>query len=1072
MASIDSDVLAKLLYDATNPSEAKLYEIENDVKMIRNIINRRGSQSAVGDFIRDSSSASHTMRDRHDEATNNSLRPQNRKYGSFSDEITKAFKDGLIKSLFSTSTTRQLQQTLVNKFGEGFDLKQFKGKLGEEVGQKLLKASGAESAFEELSVVFDKALVGFNTTLDKGGSLTDALSRSAQIIGNNSSSVAAGLGEVATSLGPFALAAIYITYELNELSEAVSYAQEGITELTKAASTASMSTYTTRQKEAKLASERLKADINTLVTQPFELLKESATSLTSAFDNNLKIITATQGYTKSDVQSLMSSYAARLTKEGLTDIISTSSLTDNLSKVLSAGLSGKIAEEFAYQATILGNAIPTQDFFGYASTYSSIAANAIRLGKSEEDAIKEANDSLSAFANNLLYASRQLAGGYSTGLTNAQSLYEQSVKISQAARSGNISGISGVMTAVSAIIGATAPDLANSITDAIYSAAVGGNSSSVVALRSLAGINASNTEFLQALAKDPQGVFATLFNNLANMFNDSTDAYMEKAQGYAELFGLSQEALQRIDFNYLAQTIKQMNDDSSALNQNMELMVAGETTLTAEQLKNRQINQYMLENGLSYVLDNEAARAIQQHMWDEQLARELQETEYGVNLQGAAMEALTGILNTINRILSIISLQNIREDIDNLIVAAEDSSALQNELLQVIQLGNLGASNATTLHALTTRGEALGLTSSLVELLGGTRVYGTSGSHILSLFANGGTTRFANRNTDLLTSWGISLLNNPGQVLDGLVSTDAYSSGGGSNNSWWTTKSDWWGSYSPSSRYAWGTIGKSTSKLVSGLLNANNSYVLGNAYTGTGKTAQQTALASKLGRLITQESIKGIVEAGGGYEDLAKKAKQMGISNLSDALSSAGYDETAVKNLFSDVAANISITEAQRRQDVQMKYYEVATPFFETSFVSDFQTPLFDILNSMNERWDTWREAWDTHQSTVKKYVTEWTKYYIDHVYYDEAFGGKDYYKKVADVQQREQAQKGDAIYALAEALTANTADLKDPTVQTNALLSQILVVLNAIMQQNNNTGSASGIAETLAAFAVGIKLV
>ncbi|MCU6720651.1 hypothetical protein OCV67_12045 [Porcipelethomonas ammoniilytica] len=46
------------------------------------------------------------------------------------------------------------------------------------------------------------------------------------------------------------------------------------------------------------------------------------------------------------------------------------------------------------------------------------------------------------------------------------------------------------------------------MTDAIYKAATGGNSSKIVVLRSLAGINASNTEFLKQLANDPQKVFA------------------------------------------------------------------------------------------------------------------------------------------------------------------------------------------------------------------------------------------------------------------------------------------------------------------------------------------------------------------------------------------------------------------------------------------------------------------------------------------------------------------------------------------------------------------------------------
>ena len=89
---------------------------------------------------------------------------------------------------------------------------------------------------------------------------------------------------------------------------------------------------------------------------------------------------------------------------------------------------------------------------------------------------------------------------------------------------------------------------------------------------------------------------------------------MEVAEGLSSIFGVSLEALARIDFNYLAQSISQMSVGTAALEENMELLASGQTTLTAEQLKNAQINKYMIDEGLSYVLDNEAARAIQQHM--------------------------------------------------------------------------------------------------------------------------------------------------------------------------------------------------------------------------------------------------------------------------------------------------------------------------------------------------------------------------------------------------------------------------------------------------------------------------
>ena len=47
--------------------------------------------------------------------------------------------------------------------------------------------------------------------------------------------------------------------------------------------------------------------------------------------------------------------------------------------------------------------------------------------------------------------------------------------------------------------------------------------------------------------------------------------------------------------------------------------------------------------------------------------------------------------------------------------------------------------------------------------------------------------------------------------------------------------------------------------------------------------------------------------------------------------------------------------------------------------------------------------------------------------------------------------------------------DLKDPQVQTNALLSQILVVATAIMNQNNNVAGTVSLSDALTSLALGL---
>ena len=68
-----------------------------------------------------------------------------------------------------------------------------------------------------------------------------------------------------------------------------------------------------------------------------------------------------------------------------------------------------------------------------------------------------------------------------------------------------------------------------------------------------------------------------------------------------------------------------------------------------------------------------------------------------------------------------------------------------------------------------------------------------------------------------------------------------------------------------------------------------------------------------------------------------------------------------------------------------------------------------------------------------------------------------------------ESEQSEDANFALAEALTKNINDLTDPTMQTNALLAQILIIVSAIQNQNNSIGTIS-LPDTLSALAMGLQ--
>ena len=119
--------------------------------------------------------------------------------------------------------------------------------------------------------------------------------------------------------------------------------------------------------------------------------------------------------------------------------------------------------------------------------------------------------------------------------------------------------------------------------------------------------------------------------------------------------------------------------------------------------------------------------------------------------------------------------------------------------------------------------------------------------------------------------------------------------------------------------------------------------------------------------------------------------------------------------------------------------------------------------------WTQFMDSWvqwngETENANWKRYFDLWKYYVYDHEVYNKAYSAADYTR----IKSEAEAEKGDAVYALAEALTATTTSLKDPQVQTNALLSQILIVATAIMEQTNNDGAS--FVDAISALALGIQ--
>lgn len=844
---------------------------------------------------------------------------------------------------------------------------------------------------------------------------------------------------------------------MSAVKKSLGEAKESIDKTKEEYKKASDRYYQSSKQAIKTVNDRIEKDYQALIETPFKILKDSAESVQKAWDDTMTTITATQGYSKADLQDLMSLYAQRLqtTEYGdLTRVVSVADMTENLKKVLESGLSGQVAEEFAYLATILNRAIPTEDFFSYAGTYASIAANAIQAGQSQAQAIEYADEQLKQFASNVLYASREVAGGFSTGLKDASSLLESSVKIANTAKAGDAGTISGVLTSASAIIGAIAPDLGTSLIDNIVSAATGGNSEAIASLRSLADVGASNTEFLRALATDPQGVFANLFDRLASLQKMSNDNFMEVAEGLSSIFGVSMDAFARVDFNYLAENIREMNTSNDALAQNMALLQSGQTTATAEQVRMQQINSYILEEGLSYVLDNELAQIVQEHMWQQEQTKALQETTYGVNLVGSAMESLISIYGVVKTIVNILNPLSWGIAIKNAVDSVIDYAKLGEDVDAAIAASVVGTGNALELASLTNRNLA---TAS--DTGAGERVVAS----YLSAIGAGGSRYAAWRQVSgwstAITSLLAGTASGNASLLGNLI-LDQVSDNVASNYTAMATRS-------PKSKYDWSLVGKSALSL-SGYGGYGTKSVREYEAIGSATKSTQSAIDSSI-----KDRIQKFFDESTDYVEKASQTEQgasfegwlesSGFGDTVEALSQYGITEDELQRVYDNALTTAGTKKIAEKEELELDYLKKGIDYFANAFpefVQQEHEDLAETLYSMEHM----------HLSNIERqidsYITLWTDYYINNVdYMNKTFNPN----SVAEITNAEKGETGDAVLALANALTANEGlNLKDPVVQQNVLLAQILKVVEAIMQQNNEAATVS-LPTTLSSLGLGI---
>lgn len=968
-------------------------------------------------------------------------------FDGLEDELLGDFKKNMKKSLsgFTDSLSKELGVTkegLPHEMGKQIMSGLKKTKMGGDISQAFDGIGG------EITKLSD---AGMNSLSSAFGALKDgkgisegvkAFTSTFKASGASIAGAAKAIGPHLLKLGPYALAAgvaiaavAGVMHQLNKAGQAL---KEGFSALGQGISQAANRDIAAQQAAVEEGKKRLEADVETLVTAPFENLKNATDELCNAWQQSVATINATQGYNKESLQDLISNYAERLRKEGLSSVVSSADITTNLEKVLESGLSGRAAEEFAYLATVLHDAVPTQDFFSYASTYASIAANAVKDGLSEVDALSVANAEMEQFASNVLYASRQIAGGFSTGLQNTSQLFEDAYKIAQSAKTGQTSQISGVLTSVSGIIGAIAPDLAESLVQSVVDAAIGGNSETNVALRSLAGVNAGNTQFLKAFAENPQKIFSTLFNNLATMQSSSKDNFMEVAEGLSGVFGVSMDSLARVDFNYLADAISAMNVNNSSLADNMAMLKDGQTKTTTEQLKIAEINRLMIDEGLSYVLDNEAARSIQEHLWDEQLALELKESTFAVELQGSASVFLEKISEAVKAISTILNPWGaLAKKVANLSLTAAEAKGNESDIKQLLELGKVG-DNAKVLKQLTTRGKKQDITKSILSQMGGV----SFGDAIRSVVDISNASYMKSSMWTIGTAFGpigalANTLTTSSSVTENALTSIKYQIDKAMNA---VEKSN------VKSSYQWGVVSKSLNTAIQ--QNAKNAdYYTEKVNVSTAAKIDQKSQVNFENFLAT---IEQFVKENKSYEDWKATASRFGIKDIAETAKQFGLTQESLEGKFQEHQATQAAQKEYQRKLTEDQFWKENINYVKNTAPS-FHNDLLSLISKFYKKYES--------------FYNDWIEYYIKHTAY--SAGTLDAYK-VEQILNADKNATSDAVNALADALLSNAVDLKDPQIQTNVLLSQMLVTLNAILQQNTKTNN-SVLPTSLSALGLGL---
>lgn len=214
-------------------------------------------------------------------------------------------------------------------------------------------------------------------------------------------------------------------------------------------------------------------------------------------------------------------------------------------------------------------------------------------------------------------------------------------------------------------------------------------------------------------------------------------------------------------------------------------------------------------------------------------------------------------------------------------------------------------------------------------------------------------------------------------------------------------------------------------------------------------------LQSNFDRMMN--TIDSFVDQGKTYDEWSATARNFGISDYQKALDTLGYSEADLQGYFEAKEGFKGGQEQARKAKKEETFWDKGLEYFDTFSLNadsqmqsmiDLTTAGNDLISKILAKNTEFKQAFDD--------------YFVNHILYSKSYD----HAAVTKIQNDEKYKSSDAIYALADALTAAT-DLTDPTLQTNAILSQILIVVQSIMQQNNTSGKLT-LPDAIAAMATG----